>query len=252
MWLQTSVQARLVVAAQRVAEGVHAGLVVALRKQHLADAIAGQRAQRVGVERLLILGQGPDQVALRHQLLPLQDGDAHLQVGGGFEHPVAGIDADAARPPEGVDHVLGIGADDVDLLVHGFAVGLNAQVDRHAEEVEILVDLADGAEALVVAQPVDGVFVGEASARRCRRSTGKRRAVSCCWLCASATFSKSSVRMELSVYWLSAPLRMCQKALSPTSQRSMWKIMAPFSRVMDWNWGEKGSRRPALESGMVS
>ena len=38
--------------------------------------------------------------------------------------------------------------------------------------------------------------------------------------------------------------------MSPISQRSMWKIMAPFSRVMDWNCGEKGSRRPMLESGI--
>jgi hypothetical protein len=45
---------------------------------------------------------------------------------------------------------------------------------------------------------------------------------------------------------------MAGKTLSPTSQRSMWKIMAPFSRVMDWNWGEKGSRRPTLERGVVS
>ena len=58
--------------------------------------------------------------------------------------------------------------------------------------------------------------------------------------------------MALSVYWLSAPLSVARKALSPISQRSMWKIMAPFSRVIDWNSGEKGLRRPALESGMVS
>ena len=58
--------------------------------------------------------------------------------------------------------------------------------------------------------------------------------------------------MPWSVYWLSAPFSVARKALSPISQRSMWKIMAPFSRVMDWNSGENGLRRPALESGMVS
>ena len=115
----------------------------------------------MAVEGLLVLGQRADQVALRHQLLALEDGDAHLQVGRGLEHPVAGIDADAARAAEGVDDVLRVGADDVDLLVYGFAVGFDAQIDRHAEEVEILIDFADGAEALVVAQPVDGVLVGE-------------------------------------------------------------------------------------------
>ncbi len=39
---------RLVVAAKRVAEGVDRGLVVALGKQHLADAVAGQGADGVG------------------------------------------------------------------------------------------------------------------------------------------------------------------------------------------------------------
>ena len=92
MWLQTSVQRRLVVAAQRVAVGVDAGLVVALGKEHFADAVAGQRTLRVGVEGLLVLGQCADQVALRDQLLALEDGDADLQIGRGLEHPVVGID----------------------------------------------------------------------------------------------------------------------------------------------------------------
>ena len=30
------------------------------------------------------------------------------------------------------------------------------------------------------------------------------------------------------------------KTSSPISQRSMWKTMAPFSRVMDWNCGREG------------
>ncbi len=72
-----------------------------------------------------------------------------------------GIDADAARPAEGIHHVLRIGAHHLDLLGFGLAVGLDAQLHRHAEEVEVLLNLADGAEALVVAQPVDGVLVGE-------------------------------------------------------------------------------------------
>ena len=78
-----------------------------------------------------------------------------------FEHPVAGIDDDAARTAEGIDDVLRVGADDVDLLVFGFAVGFNAQIHGHAEEVEVLIDLADGAEAFVIAEAVDGVLVGE-------------------------------------------------------------------------------------------
>ena len=60
-----------------------------------------------------------------------------------------------------------------------------------------------------------------------------KNGVSCCWLCASATFSKSLDRMPLSVYWLSAPCRIFLNIASPTSQRSIWKTIAPFSRVID-------------------
>src|ERR1039458_8653854 len=58
--------------------------------------------------------------------------------------------------------------------------------------------------------------------------------------------------MELSTYWLSALLSAARKSLSLKTQRSMWKTMAPFSSVMDWNSVEKGLRRLAFESGIVS
>ncbi len=45
--------------------------------------------------------------------------------------------------------------------ISGLAVRLHPQFHRHAEQVEILVDFANGAETLVVAQPVDRVLVGE-------------------------------------------------------------------------------------------
>ncbi len=79
-----------------------------------------------------------------------------------------------------------------------------------------------------------------------------KKAVNGCRLSASATFSRSAARIELPVNWLSAPLSVARKAWSPISQRSMWKIMAPFSRVIDWNSGEKGLRWLALDRGMVS
>ena len=73
----------------------------------------------------------------------------------------SGSMADAARAAEGVDDVLRVGARRRRSSGFGLAVGFDAQLDRHAEEVEVLVNLADGAEALVVAQAVDGVLVGE-------------------------------------------------------------------------------------------
>ena len=36
------------------------------------------------------------------------------------------------------------------------------------------------------------------------------------------------------------------KTSSPISHRSMWNTIAPFSRVIDWNWGEKGSSLPSV------
>ena len=74
---------------------------------------------------------------------------------------LSGIDRNMTRTAESVDDVLRVGADHVHSLHFCFAFGLDAQFDRHIEEVEILADLTDGAEALVVAQPVDGVLVDE-------------------------------------------------------------------------------------------
>ena len=78
---------RRVVAAQGVAEGVDAGLVVALGKEHFANAIAGQGAEGVGLERLFIFVDGAEQVVLGHQLLAFQDGNADLKVGAGSSGP---------------------------------------------------------------------------------------------------------------------------------------------------------------------
>src|SRR6185312_2682036 len=77
------------------------------------------------------------------------------------EYPIVGVDDDAARATEGIDDVLGVGADDLDASVFGFAIGFDAQLDRHVEEGEVLPDFADSAEALVIAEAVDGVVVGE-------------------------------------------------------------------------------------------
>ena len=153
--------ARLIVAAQCVAVGIYAGLVVVLAKQDFADAVTGQRTQRIGVQGFFVLGEPTGKVALSDQLLALQDGDSHLQVGRRLEHPVIGIDSDAPGPTEGIYHVLRVGAHHLDLLILGLAVCLYAQVHRHPEQVEILLNLSDGSEALVVAKPVDGVFVSE-------------------------------------------------------------------------------------------
>src|ERR1035441_4556912 len=64
--------ARVAIAAQRVAEAVCRGLVIALCEENFADAIRCQRAGLVGVQRLLVLAQCAGVVALRIQLPPAQ------------------------------------------------------------------------------------------------------------------------------------------------------------------------------------
>ena len=103
----------------------------------------------------------PVQVALRDELLAAQDGDADGEVGRALEQPVLGVDGDAARTAEGLDGVGRLGAGDVDAAVFRLAFGFDAQLDGHAEEVEVLGDRADRAEALVAAEPEDGVLVAE-------------------------------------------------------------------------------------------
>ncbi len=151
----------LVVAAEGIAVGVDAGLVVALGEEDFADAVVGEGALRVGLEGFLVLREGAYEVALGDELLALEDGDADLEVGSGFEDPAVGVDGDAAGTAEGVNDELGVCADDVDFLIDGFAFGIHADVDGHVEEVEVLGDVADGAEALVIAEAIDAVFVFE-------------------------------------------------------------------------------------------
>lgn len=91
---------RLAVAAEGVAVGVDGGLIVALLEENLTDAVAGERALRIGLEGLLVLVERADEVALGDELLAFEDGDADLEVRGGFEDPVGRVDADAARPAE--------------------------------------------------------------------------------------------------------------------------------------------------------
>jgi len=151
----------IAVSTQGIAEGVGRGLVVALHEEDLADAVGRQRAVAVGVESLLVLDETGGEVALSDLLLAAKDGDADGEVGRALEEPVLRVDGDAARAAEGFDGEVALGAGDIDAADLGLAVGFDAELYRHAEEVEVLCDGADGAEALVVAEAEDGVLVGE-------------------------------------------------------------------------------------------
>ena len=143
------------------------------------------------------------------------------------------IDGDVARTPEGIHDILRVGADDVHALGLSFAVGFDAQFDGHVEEVEILLDLADGAKALVIAEAIDGVFVGESGRAGPIEPLGEERRELLPRIALRRPSSKSLVRTGLSAYCERTPRRIFLKFSSPTSQRSMWKTMAPFFKVMD-------------------
>ena len=70
----------IIVAAERIAERVDAGLVVTLGEEHFADAVAGERTLRIGRECLLVLGERAGQITLCDKLLSFEDGDAYLEI----------------------------------------------------------------------------------------------------------------------------------------------------------------------------
>src|SRR5215472_2679314 len=69
---------------------------------------------------------------------------------------IVGIDRDLARLAEGLDRERGIRSRHFNTLSFGLAVGVDSQLDRHAEEIKILLNFADHAKALLRA--VDGVL----------------------------------------------------------------------------------------------
>ena len=118
----------------------------------------GQRTVFVLIERLVELGERAGEVALLLQRQAAKNGGAQLHVGRIGEHVMVGIDGDAPRPPEGFHGERRVGAHHLEFLVFGFAVGVDAQVDGHAEQVEVLGNLSGHAEAFIVAQAIGGVL----------------------------------------------------------------------------------------------
>src|SRR5882724_8027120 len=78
---------RLSISTQSVAIAVCCGLVVALSEEDLCDTVVRKRGVLICIERLLILGKCADQISLCNELLALQHGDAHSQIGRALEHP---------------------------------------------------------------------------------------------------------------------------------------------------------------------
>src|SRR5580658_6816482 len=150
--------ARLAVAVERGAVRIGGGLVVALEKEDFGHAVVRQRTVLVEIESFVELGERGGEVSLLLQSLPAQDGSVELDVGRVGEHVVVWVNRNAARSPEGFHGERRVGAHDFDALVFCFAVGIDAEIDGHAEKIEILINFSGHAEALVGSQAVDGVF----------------------------------------------------------------------------------------------
>ena len=130
-------------------------------EEDFADTIGCERAILVGVECLLVLDECSGKVALGDLLLATQNRDADGEIRRAFKDPVLGIDADAPGAAEGFYRESGFCSGDIDAADLGFAVGFDAELNGHAKEIEILIDGADGAEALVISEAIDSVFVGK-------------------------------------------------------------------------------------------
>ena len=188
------------VAAQSVAEGVGGGLVVALHEEDLADAVGGERAVLVGVEGLLVLGDGAGEVALGDLLLAAQNGDADGEVGRALEQPVVGIDGDAARAAEGLDGVVRVGAGDID------AADLRScRRSRCAARPACGRGRGPASIAPTVRKPLllprrKTVYLLVNAGAPVPSSHCAKKAVSSRLDCASATVCTFEVRMDLSVY----------------------------------------------------
>ncbi len=96
-----------------------------------------------------------------HILLAKQHGNAHREIRCTLQQPVVGIDDDLSGSSEGVDRIVRLAAGEIDAAILRLALGLDAQLHRHGEQIKVLGHGADGAEALAVAQPEDAVVVGK-------------------------------------------------------------------------------------------
>src|SRR2546423_12041049 len=108
--------AGLPVSIDGFAVGIGRRLIVSLQEKDFGDAVVGQGAVLVDVERLVEFGQGAGKIALLLQGLSAEDRGAQLHVARIGEHSVVGIDRDAAWAPKGFDRERRVGADDFDAL----------------------------------------------------------------------------------------------------------------------------------------
>src|SRR3954471_5810072 len=117
--------ARIAVTIERFAKLIRGRLIIALREENIGDAVVGQRTILVYVQGFVQFRKRFREIALCCKLLSAADSDAHAQIAGIFEHPVIGIEHQAARLAKRVNGKSGIGANDFNALHLSLAVSIN-------------------------------------------------------------------------------------------------------------------------------
>src|SRR6266700_2822412 len=146
------------VSVQAIAITIRGSLVVVLQEKYFGNTIVRQGAVLVDLECLVELCQRTRQITLLHQRLSALNSSSQLDVRRVLEQMIVGINRDPPRPSECIDRECRICSDHIDALHLSFSVGIDLQLDRHAEQVKILRDPADYPEALVVPQPVNRIM----------------------------------------------------------------------------------------------
>ncbi len=151
MWLQTSVHFSEGSGngLERFTKRVGSGLIVLLVEEGFSHAEIGERPAWLDGERSLILLNGGVVVALFGELFAAGNGGACAQGNASFEDEVIGVNLDAAGfgTAKGLDNKRRVHAENIHPARFRVAFCIDAQLDRHAERVDGLLDLADDAEA---------------------------------------------------------------------------------------------------------
>src|SRR5882762_6711890 len=146
---------------QRLAKGVREfpdGRSLLLSEEGFAHPEIRERPVRLDGKGALILTNGVVEPSLLGKLFATRYCRARTQRNPALQDHVIGIDLDPARlwPSKGFHREARFGAD----YIHGFlfriSFGIDAQVQRHPEGVQRLLDLSDDAKSL--GRPVDNVF----------------------------------------------------------------------------------------------
>src|SRR5947209_17639731 len=114
----------------------------------------GKRTVLILIERLVELSESAGEVALLLQRLAPKDRRAQLYIGRILEHVMIGIDTNAAGPAESFNRKGRVRSHHFNSFIFRLAISIDAQVDRHPEEIQILRNFSRNAEAFIAAQPV--------------------------------------------------------------------------------------------------